>query len=33
MAPELERAEGFSRLKRDYLAAEELRRRLYSPAS
>jgi hypothetical protein len=33
MAPELERADGFSNLKRDYLAAEERRRRLYAPGS
>ena len=33
MAPELERANGFSSLKRAYLAAEEQRRRLYGPPS
>ena len=31
MAPELERADGFSNLKRDYFAAAERRRRLYGP--
>ena len=33
LAPELERANGFSSLKREYLAAEERRRRLYGPPS
>jgi tetratricopeptide (TPR) repeat protein len=33
LAPELERANGFSSLKRDYLAAEDRRRRLYGPPS
>ena len=33
LAPELERADGFADLKRDYLAEEQRRRRLYGPGS
>jgi len=33
LAPELERAAGFADLKRDYLAEEQRRRRLYGPGS
>ena len=31
MAPNLERADGFDKLRREYRAAEERRRRLYPP--